>query len=295
MSPPRSDVRAPRADRHVARRLCFEPVRDRAMDCRRVGAVASARRRVADQVWANLRDAADLDDEPAQHELGGRPGRPLGGPSRQALELHRLDRPSKDREHPQERAGVCADARPHARRRRRRCRPRGGGPGPARRARTAIRRPFPQPRGLLGPDPRLRLATNRTPAARSSGRTDNVRGADPSSIAVGQGRREAVRDGRRPRRDHEREATPRAGRRPHEVVTERDGHGIDPLQVVHEQGGGTEPGDLAVDRLEDPDRVEATDIRVGIEQAEEGPISLAAASRRRSGEAAASGTLDSGS
>ena len=54
------------------------------------------------------------------------------------------------------------------------------------------------PAASTGPIPRLRLATKRTPAARSSGRTDSVRGAIPSPRAAARdvAKRSAMGDGR---------------------------------------------------------------------------------------------------
>jgi hypothetical protein len=50
-----------------------------------------------------------------------------------------------------------------------------------------------------------------------------------------------------------------------------------------------------MDRLEDPDGVEAADLGARVEQAMEGPILGGRREPASSGEAAASGTLDSGS
>ena len=47
---------------------------------------------------------------------------------------------------------------------------------------------------------------------------------------------------------------------------------VDPLEVVDEQDRGTLAGELAMDRLEDPDGVEAADLGAGVEQAVERPV-----------------------
>ena len=87
-----------------------------------------------------------------------------------------------------------------------------------------------------------------------------------------QGRAEAVGDSRWTGRHDQREAAPGASRCAHEEVTQRDGQGIDPLEVIDEQRRRTLSGQLAVDRLEEADGIEPADVGVGIEQTEEGPI-----------------------
>ena len=153
------------------------------------------------------------------------------------------------------------------RRRARRPRPRRAG-----RARTASRRPAPRaPTPRAAPIP-ARLDTSRTPSSRSSGRTCRV---TSGRLVADDGRqrcRETVGDGRGPGRDHERQAPTRAGRRPDQEVAQGERERVDPLEVVDEQGRGTLPGELSMDRLEDPDGVEAADLGAGVEQAMERPI-----------------------
>ena len=75
-----------------------------------------------------------------------------------------------------------------------------------------------------------------------------------------------------------RDATTSARPRPEPAVarTEEVAQGererVDPLEIVDEQGGGTLSGELAMDGLEDPDRVEAADLGARVEQSMEGPI-----------------------
>ena len=87
-----------------------------------------------------------------------------------------------------------------------------------------------------------------------------------------QGGRESVGDRRRSRRDDEGEAAAGPCRRANEEVTQRDRERVDPLQVVDEQCSRSEAGQLAMDRLEDADRIEPADLGVGIEQTDECPV-----------------------
>ena len=219
----------------------------------------------------------------------------IRGPADQALELERVDRPAEDRERPEQQVGIGSRApaswpRRPRRRRARRPRPRRAG-----RARTASRRPAPTaptPRPLRS---RPGWTTSRTPSSRSSGRTCRVTTGDssPMTVASDAAKRSVTGEGR--------DATTSARPRPEPAVARtRKWHRASESGSTHWRSSTNR----AAARCRASWRWTDSKIRMASRPPTSAPgssrpwnvrSSLVAASRRSSGDAAASGTLDSGS